>query len=95
MVRRKSANSGFQTRRIKEKLNAPLPGPWMPIGREMLRSGAMRSLSIHARRCLDRIMIEGLIEVPALRNRLRCTECGGRPIDVRPDWSQHRAPGRG
>jgi hypothetical protein len=37
--------------------------------------------------------LSGSIEVPALRSRLRCTECGGRPINVRPDWSQHRAPG--
>ena len=33
------------------------------------------------------------IEIPALRWHLKCTECGGRPIDVRPNWAQYRASG--
>jgi hypothetical protein len=37
----------------------------------------------------------GAIEIPALRWHLKCAECGGRPIDVRPDWTQHRASGNG
>jgi hypothetical protein len=41
------------------------------------------------------IGVPGLIEIPTLRRRLNCTECAGRPIDVRPDWRQHRAQGRG
>jgi hypothetical protein len=44
---------------------------------------------------VDASHLSGLIEIPTLRSRLRCTECAGRPIDVRPDWSQHRAQGRG
>ncbi len=35
------------------------------------------------------------IEIPALRWRLKCKECGARPIDVRPDWTQYRASGNG
>ena len=35
------------------------------------------------------------VEIPALRWRLKCTECGRRPIDVRPDWAQYRALGNG
>ena len=35
------------------------------------------------------------VEIPALRWRLKCIECGGRPIDVRPDWTQYRASGNG
>ena len=31
------------------------------------------------------------IEVPALRHRFRCVECGGRPNDVRPNWLEYRA----
>ena len=31
--------------------------------------------------------------VPALRFRLRCSSCGMRPNDVRPDWREHRASG--
>jgi hypothetical protein len=66
-------NSGFQTKRIKEKLNAPPPGPWIALGREMLRSGAMRSLSIHARRCLDRIMVEHMDHGGQENGRLKVT----------------------
>jgi hypothetical protein len=44
---------------------------------------------------VDASHLSGLIEIPTLRRRFRCTECAGRPIDVRPDWSQHRAQGRG
>jgi hypothetical protein len=33
------------------------------------------------------------IEIPGLRKVLKCSECGGRPIDVRPDWTQYRAAG--
>ena len=39
--------------------------------------------------------LPGSIEVPALRHRLRCVECGGRPNDVRPNWLEYRAPGMG
>ena len=37
---------------------------------------------------VDASHLSGLIEIPTLRRRLKC-------IDVRPDWSQHRAQGRG
>ena len=40
-----------------------------------------------------RRMTLGLIEVPALRHRLRCIECGSRPNDIRPNWLEYRAPG--
>jgi hypothetical protein len=35
------------------------------------------------------------IEIPALRWCLKCAECGGRPIDVRPDLTQYRVAGNG
>jgi hypothetical protein len=44
---------------------------------------------------VDVSALSGLIEVLALRQMLKCTTCNGRPIDVRPDWSQHVAQGRG
>jgi hypothetical protein len=28
------------------------------------------------------------IEIPALRGVLKCSACGGRPIDMRPDWTR-------
>jgi hypothetical protein len=34
-------------------------------------------------------------EIPALRKMLKCTECGARPIDVRPDWKEYSAQGNG
>jgi hypothetical protein len=39
--------------------------------------------------------LPGAIEVPALRHRLRCVECGDRPNDVRPNWLEYRAQGIG
>jgi hypothetical protein len=44
---------------------------------------------------VDASHLSGLIEIPTQRLRLRCTECAARSIDVRPDWSQHPAQGRG
>jgi hypothetical protein len=35
------------------------------------------------------------VEIQALRWRLKCIECGGRPTSVRPDWTQFRASGMG
>jgi len=37
----------------------------------------------------------GEMEIPALRMMLKCTECGVRPIDVRPDWREYSAKGNG
>lgn len=33
------------------------------------------------------------LPLPGLELRFRCVACGGRPYEVRPDWSQHRASG--
>lgn len=35
------------------------------------------------------------IEIPVLRGLLKRTECGGRPVDVRPDWTLYGASGNG
>ena len=37
----------------------------------------------------------GAIEIPAIRRMLKCTGCGERPVDVRPDWKEYSAPGNG
>ncbi len=64
----------------------------------------MRSLGVTAvdaacacgrRASVDVSDISGSITVPSLKRRLRCSDCGARPEDVRPDWSQHRASGTG
>ncbi len=44
---------------------------------------------------VDVSALPGSIPVPSLRGRLRCVECGERPIDVRPDWLQRLKPGMG
>jgi hypothetical protein len=33
--------------------------------------------------------------VPDVALRLRCSACGSKKITTRPDWSQHKAHGRG
>jgi hypothetical protein len=32
--------------------------------------------------------------VPEIRLRLRCTQCGARPMETRPDWTNYPATGR-
>ncbi len=39
--------------------------------------------------------LPGSVEVPSLRLRLRCSDCGKRPAFVRPNWLELRAPGMG
>ena len=34
------------------------------------------------------------LAVPDVRLRLRCTKCGKRPNETRPDWTRYRAKGR-
>jgi hypothetical protein len=34
------------------------------------------------------------LAVPEIRSLLRCTKCGARPTETRPDWTQYRAKGR-
>lgn len=35
---------------------------------------------------VDVSALPGSIEVPSLKRRMRCVECGQRPMEVRPDW---------
>jgi hypothetical protein len=32
--------------------------------------------------------------VPDIKNRLRCTKCGERPMETRPDWRQYHVAGK-
>jgi hypothetical protein len=32
--------------------------------------------------------------VPAIKDRLRCTKCGERPMEARPDWRQYHVAGK-
>src|SRR5262245_15083661 len=74
MGRRKQDGAGFLPRRSRAKLNAPPPGePWIWLSLEMMQSGAFRSLSINARRALDRIMIEHMSHGGQENGRLKVT----------------------
>jgi DNA-directed RNA polymerase subunit RPC12/RpoP len=44
---------------------------------------------------VDVSAMDGTVEVPALKNRLRCSKCGSRSMFVRPNWLEMRAPGMG
>jgi hypothetical protein len=64
-----------------------------------MRSLGVRSLDVECT-CGHRVVVdvsgmEGTVEVPAMRGRLRCSSCGRRPYMVRPNWLEMRAPGRG
>jgi hypothetical protein len=32
------------------------------------------------------------IEVPSFGLRMKCSKCGGRRVDVRPNWKEHDEP---
>jgi hypothetical protein len=34
------------------------------------------------------------LAVPDIRLRLRCSKCGKRPTETRPDWTRYRSKGR-
>jgi hypothetical protein len=43
---------------------------------------------------IDVSALPGDVAVPAIQNRLRCSKCGARPTETRPDWTQYRPKGR-
>jgi hypothetical protein len=44
---------------------------------------------------VDVSAVDGAVEVPGLKHRMRCSACGRRPIFVRPNWLEMWAPGMG
>ena len=89
-----SPNLGPQ--HLEELQNAAAP---VEIGAaDAMTIANMRSLGVTAieamcecgrQMVVDVTGLPGSIKVPALRHRLRCVECGGRPNDVRPNWREH------
>jgi hypothetical protein len=64
-----------------------------------MRKQGARSLAVfclnHA--CLHRTLINvddylGDIEVPSFGRRMKCSKCGGRRVDVRPNWKEQDDP---
>jgi hypothetical protein len=43
---------------------------------------------------VDVSQLPGELAVPDIRFRMRCSKCGKRPDETRPDWSQYRPKGR-
>jgi len=72
-------------------------GPGMTIGN--MRSHGVKSIEVTCgcghNALVDASQLDDLTELPFLRTRMRCSACGSRPIDVRPNWREHRARGRG
>ncbi|WP_424360990.1 hypothetical protein [Methylocystis parvus] len=92
--------SAMETRHGAEypsRMSPRYTGPAMDLAN--LRSLGMRSIAAECacgrRASVDVSTLPGSIEIPSLRRRLRCAACGARPVDVRPDWSEHRAAGMG
>jgi hypothetical protein len=42
---------------------------------------------------VDVSALPGDVAVPTIKDRLRCSKCGKRPNETRPDWSQYRPKG--
>jgi hypothetical protein len=79
--------------RRRDKAPAP-PGPPMRLGH--MRQLGVRSLSVHCAGCGHRAVLDvgrhaDDVEVQAFRSRLVCSGCGGRRVDVRPNWLEHRS----
>ena len=58
--------------------------------------GAVEASCYCGRRAVVHVSaLPGEVEVPALRLRLRCSGCGARPYDVRPNWRERVTSGKG
>jgi hypothetical protein len=74
MGRSNSGGAGFLPLKTMKRLNAPPANqPWSWVSFELLESGAMRALSINARRVLDRIRIEHMSHAGLENGRLKVT----------------------
>ena len=69
------------------------PGPPMTLG-NMRRQG-VRGLAVYClnHACRHRTVINvdeyaDEIEVPSFGLRMKCSKCGGRRVDVRPNWKE-------
>ena len=67
------------------------PGP--PMTLKNMREQGVRGLAVYClnHACLHRAVISADdypddIEVPSFARRLKCSKCGGRRVDVRPNW---------
>ena len=63
-----------------------------------MRSIGVTKISAHCKcgheASIDVSELPGDLVVPELRLRLRCSKCGERPMETRPDWTNYKAAGR-
>jgi hypothetical protein len=71
---------------------------------EPMTLGNMRSLGVNSVAAFCGCGRESLVDVsslpdgvavPDVRTRLRCSSCGARPDQTRPNWIDYRPPGSG
>ena len=63
-------------------------GFWKALD-EVLPGTPPTMLAAHEAR-VDVDVLPDFVEVSAVRQRIRCSACGARPMDVRPDWREAR-----
>lgn len=69
----------------------PKPKPGPPMDLDNMRQNGVRSLlvacrSYHHAAAVNMDDRPGHLTVPSFANRMRCGKCGGRNVDVRPNW---------
>jgi hypothetical protein len=69
------------------------PGP--PMTLDNMREMGVRGLAVYClnHACRHQTVISaddyaGDIEVPSFRLRMKCSKCGGKRVDVRPNWNE-------
>jgi hypothetical protein len=69
------------------------PGPPMTLGK--LRRNGVRGLAVYClnHSCQHRAVISAEefpdeLEVPSFGLRMKCSKCGGKRVDVRPNWKE-------
>ena len=87
----------FSFRRYPPAMPRRFDGPAMDLAN--MRSLGVRSIfatcDCGRAAAVDVAGLSDFVTVPSLRWRLRCSACGARPNDVRPDWREHRTSGSG
>ena len=67
------------------------PGPPMTVG--SMRSLGVQRLLVSCLRCHHEALLDVSSDgadttVPSLIPRMKCTKCGGKRVDVRPNWKE-------
>jgi hypothetical protein len=80
----------------EEELMPPYTGP--PMDFTNMRSLGVTSVDVY-RACghqasVDVSALPSDLAVPEIKHRLRCSKCGKRPDETRPDWAQYEPKGQ-